>query len=55
MIFKDNVFLNQLETLKQIPGFTYQEIIAEINFLLVKNSTGSLTYNPERQKYVYNP
>ena len=30
MIFKDNIFLNQLETLKQIPEFTYQEIIAEI-------------------------
>ena len=29
-IFKDKIFLNQIETLKQIPDFTYPEIINEI-------------------------
>ena len=30
MIFKDKILLNQIETLKQLPEFTYKEIIAEI-------------------------
>ena len=44
-IFKDNVFLNQIETIEEFPNFTYQEIISIVKRIDV------IWFNPKGFKF----